>query len=181
MALGSILTSSTCCKEIKASETLKLACCNWKGVKCKQCNLSRGRRTNSCDAQQRTARRPFWIELQRGSSHKHAYSVLQYSNGKWERCSWGWCSSKSVELNRRFALPNHFWDDFGPLTRRRIWIRVLVKKKAEWKCGHGRIERVLNKSLKDLHWKSHLMWKIGCPFHLMEEYHQHRFDRMYLT
>ena len=23
--------------------------------------------------------------------------------------------------------------------------------------------------------------KIGCSFHLMEEYHQHRFDRMYLT
>ena len=56
------------------------------------------------------------------------------------------CTSKNPELNRRFALPNHFSDDFEPLTRRRIWIRVLEKEESRmrvwtWKNWKG----VLNK------------------------------------
>ena len=53
----------------------------------------------------------------------------------------------------------------------------LKRKKAEWECGHGRIERESStRSAKDLHWRGHLKTNTGRVPHWMEDYHQHRFD-----
>ena len=174
MAQGSILTA-TCCKEIKASETA-IEVQAMQGERRKKDKLLRCTGMHCKED---------WIELLGGCSHKQLpvqCEVLQYFNGKQQKR----CITRCDAVQRVVSWIGGLHLQTIPEMTLSTWqggeyeSGSLKRRKAGWKCGHGRIKRGSSarpcKSVKHLQWRGHFKTNIGHASPLMEEYGQHRFE-----